>query len=68
MNKIIVNGHTLHYELGRTCEDLENFDGLLWDFSVDDILTGAIEPDEDMVYWYINERFYETDLRRKDNE
>lgn len=32
----------------------------LWSFSLKDVLNGAVELDEDMCYWAIDGRFYET--------
>lgn len=54
----------LNIELGHTIEewnekykDNEN----LWDFSVEDVLGGAIEPDNEQVFWFIDGRLYEVD-------
>lgn len=48
-------GHTLE-EWEKTYSDNEN----LWDVNLDDVLNGALEPNEDIVYWYIDGRLYET--------
>lgn len=37
-------------------------DGSLWSFSKEDVETGAIEPDPDILYWEIDGRLYETTL------
>lgn len=34
--------------------------GDLWDFSIDDVLSGAIELNSNIVYWKIGDRLYET--------
>lgn len=39
-------------------EAYENGD--LWDFSKEDVRSGAIELQEDEVYWLIKGRYYET--------
>ena len=31
-----------------------------WDFSAEDLLNGAIEPEDNMTYWLIEGRLYET--------
>lgn len=36
--------------------------GDLWDFSKDDVDTGAVELHPEMTYWYIDGRYYETGL------
>lgn len=38
--------------------------GELWDFSKEDVESGAIELDPDMIYWEIGDRYYETGLPR----
>ena len=51
-------------ELGHTLgewKDLCNGEDY-WDFSADDLLGGAVEPNEDMTYWYIDGRLYETPI------
>ena len=35
--------------------------GMLIDYSIDDFINGAVESNEDMIYWYINGRLYETE-------
>ena len=60
-------GLTIHYEEGHTvkewCEiaDRADEDGVtLWNFSIEDMLEGAIEANEAIQYWLINGRLYET--------
>ena len=48
-------GHTLE-EWNDKYGDSEN----RWDFPIEELLDGTIEPDEDMVYWVIDNRVYET--------
>lgn len=40
----------------------------MWDFTVDDVLNGAIELDEGKEYWLIGGRVYETDREFKESE
>ena len=54
----IIKGHTIE-EYYDTYGDLYDV-GEVWDFSVGDIISEAVELDADMVYWYINGRIYET--------
>lgn len=37
-------------------------DETFWDFDIRDIFEGSVEPDENIVYWYIDGRVYETDI------
>lgn len=64
MNSITIDGKTAHFELGHTEEEWLNEFGNdsspLWDVSIQDIIEGAIEPNDDIIYWYINGRLYET--------
>lgn len=43
-------------------------EGRLWSFCELDILTVAIEPETDMLYWKINGRYYETDIFVRDGK
>ena len=64
------NEISIHFEIGHTTEEWEelcsnsNYGQALendyWDFSIDDLLNGAVEPDKDMIYWLIDGRLYET--------
>lgn len=53
-------------EHGKTIDEyMEKFgelynEGELWDFEEEDILSGAVEPRKDIVYWEIDGRLYET--------
>ena len=40
-------------------------DGTLWDFSKEDLESGAIEKNPDMDYWLINGRYYEVPKEEK---
>lgn len=60
MGKIynIENGHTL-----EEYEDIYGYDyenGDLWDFDLDEVVSGAVDLHDDMVYWCIDGRVYET--------
>lgn len=61
-NFTIETGHTLEQYKELYQQEYEN--GELWDFSVKDMTSGAVEPQKDIVYWAIvvdNElRFFET--------
>ena len=62
--ELTINGKMLHLELGHTEEewrDMYGSDNSLWDIALDDYIEGAIEPNEDITYWYINGRLYETE-------
>lgn len=51
--------------IGKTLKEWETRFGnndSLWDVSIDDVESGAIEPNTDYVYWLINGRLYETDI------
>ena len=51
-------------ETRHTLEELEKVrDNDCWDFSLEDFWSGAIEPQEGMVYWLIGDRIYETTCR-----
>lgn len=53
-------------EHGKTIDEyMEKFgelynEGKLWDFEEEDILSGAVKPRKDIVYWEIDGRLYET--------
>lgn len=60
-------GVIVHYEEGHTvkewCDiaDRADEDGVtLWNFIVEDVMEGAIEANESILYWLINGRLYET--------
>ena len=53
----------LHVITGKTLKEWKacyGNDDALWDVSIEDIETGAIEPNADCWYWLINGRLYET--------
>lgn len=61
---IIVNGFSVHLVLNKTMSEwIRNFksNGNLWDFPIEEILDGTVEPNEGIWYWLINGRLYETD-------
>ena len=64
-NNKIMEIKKLTIEIGHTIEEWENKyghneDGENWDFSIDELLDGTIEPNEDITYWFIGGRLYET--------
>lgn len=61
---IIVNGFSVHLVLNKTMSEWKrNFESNdnLWDFPIEEILDGTVEPNENIWYWLINGRLYETD-------
>lgn len=54
----IVRGKSIDQYMRRYGKEYE--EGTLWDFSIEDMRNGAIEPTEGMVYWLIDDRLYET--------
>ena len=63
MNIVTVNGKVFFVDDSHTLNEWEDLSGELWDFLPSDILTGAVEPHEFMVYWCIDGRLYETNER-----
>ena len=62
-SEMVINGRLIHFELGHSVDEWDNSyssDGN-WDISLGDFINGAVEADEDLVYWYIGGRLYETD-------
>lgn len=63
---IIVDGYNLNIVFGKTktewVEKHKNYDteDELWDFPINELLDGTIEPNEGLWYWLINGRLYET--------
>ena len=54
---------TITVEVGHSLEEWQERYGNnddAWDFPVEEISDGTITPDEDVVYWLINNRLYET--------
>ena len=58
----IEEGHTLD-EYMKRYHNMYN-SGELWDFSLDDLLHGAVERSEESIYWLIDGRCYETPILR----
>lgn len=67
-HKVVANNFVIHYETGHTVEEyMERFgfeydSGDCWDILVEELEDGTLEPNEDMVYWLIGDRYYETPL------
>lgn len=63
---VIVNGYNLNIVFGHKKSEWVNehknkdSKGELWDFPIEELLDGTIEPSEVMWYWLINGRLYET--------
>ena len=57
----VEEGHTLEEYMSIFGKDYEN--GNLWDFPIEELYDGSIEPQEHMIYWVIEGRAYETALR-----
>ena len=53
----------MHLILGKTIKDYEKYSSneVLWSFQIDEFIEGAIEVNEDIYYWLINGRVYETE-------
>lgn len=63
-NKIVINDNiTFYVELDHTKKEWNRTYGKydLWDFPIEDFVNGAVEPDENMVYWLIDGRLFETE-------
>jgi hypothetical protein len=60
---IIINGKTMHLVLGKTIKDWEKYSSneVLWSFQIHEFIEEAIEINEDIWYWLINDRVYETE-------
>ena len=62
---IIVGHFVARYETGHTLKEWKSKFGKntgLWDFPVDEILDGTIEPNGEFLYWLIDGRLYETEF------
>lgn len=59
---IIINNAKLHLVLGKTYEEWEKlYSGEVnWDILFEELIDGSLEINEDIWYWYINGRCYET--------
>lgn len=54
---MVVFGHTLEQYKKEFGKKYEN--GELWDFSIEDFTSGAVEFDPKRDYWVIDDRVYE---------
>ena len=65
---ISVNNKKLHLVLGGTEEEWSaRYGGVIcWDILFDELIDGTLEINEDIWYWYIDGRCYETDQRVND--
>lgn len=60
---IIVDGKKIHLVLGHKYAEwltLAEGNEILWDIVFEEFLDGTLEPNENIWYWYINGRCYET--------
>ena len=59
---IIVNNAKLHLVLGKTYEEWEKlYSGeICWDILFEELIDGSLEINENIWYWYIDGRCYET--------
>ena len=57
-----IDGVKLHLVLGKTVKEWEEARGNddLWDILFEELLDGSVDIDEDIWYWYIDGRCYET--------
>ena len=59
-----VNGTSFHLVLGKTVKEWDetwgNEEDCLWDILLEELLDGTIDIDENIWYWYIDGRCYET--------
>lgn len=63
IRKEIWGGIEVHYEYGHTIEEWEVLSSInedLWDFPIEELKDGTIEPNADILYWVIGDRVYET--------
>ena len=53
----------MNIEFNHTKEELDNLGRSvdLWDFDYRDLLDGAVEPREDVDYWFVEGRLYEVE-------
>lgn len=62
--EVKVGNVTIHLVLGHNYTAWEKKfgeDENIWDFLFEELIDGTIEPREDIWYWYIGGRCYETD-------
>lgn len=55
-------GVTITAETGHTMQEWEELEDKydVWSFLIGDFADGAVEPDPDILYWYIDGRLCET--------
>ena len=62
--EIIIDGAVMHIVLGKTVKEWEitySESDDLWSIPFEEILDGALEVNENIWYWYIDGRVYETE-------
>jgi hypothetical protein len=59
---VYVNGKALHLVFGKSREEWERVyaNPDLWDVPFEELVDGTLEVDEDIWYWYIDGRCFET--------
>lgn len=60
---VIVNGQTLHLVLGKSIEEWNDMyanNNDFWNIPLEEFLDSSLYPNEDIWYWLINGRCYET--------
>ena len=61
--ELILNDKKLHYIVGASANWRENCDDEdLWDFPCEELLDGTIEINEDIWYYLVDGRFYESTI------
>lgn len=61
--ELILNDKKLHYIVGASANWRENCDDEdLWDFPCEELLDGTIEFNEDIWYYLVDGRFYESTI------
>lgn len=66
-NTIILNGIKIKIEVGHSVQEWKQYYGANedsweptnWDISIEDLISGAIEPSDGMIYWLIDGRLFE---------
>lgn len=64
---MVIGGKTITVETGHTKQEWavefgDYGNGDCWDFPIEELIDGTVEPDEDIIYWCIDGRMYETTL------
>lgn len=68
---VYVNGKALHLVFGKSREEWERVYGAdpdIWDVSFKELVDGTLDVDEDIWYWYIDGRCFETDEKVKEGD